>query len=414
MVGRVAVDAPELLAHAVTGAGHVPDRIADFLAERRPETPCLVMDLDVVAARFRALEQALPDARVFYAVKANPESPVLELLVGEGASFDVASPAEIDLCLIAGAAPSQLSFGNTIKKPADIRYAYEKGVRLYAVDSGAELDKIAVHAPGSAVFVRVLTTGAGADWPLSKKFGCAPGMAADLLLSAADAGLCPWGVSFHVGSQQRDPAQWDPALATAAAVFAEVADRSAGAVVLRGVNIGGGFPAHYLDPVPELEDYATAIRASFERHFPDDPSRPRPEVVVEPGRYVVGDAGVLCTEVVLVSRKDYDEEERWVYLDTGVFGGLAESIGEAIKYRFASDRDGGATGPVIIAGPTCDSLDVCYQHHRYELPLDLAPGDRLQILSAGAYTKTYCTDGFNGFAPMPAHCLPARVPVASG
>ncbi len=380
--------------------------IARFLAEADPPTPCLVIALDIVAERYRALAAALPGTAVYYAVKANPESDVVGVLANLGSRFDVASPAEVDLCLQAGVPASAISYGNTIKKSVDIAYSYRRGVRLFAFDSAAELAKIAEHAPGSTVFCRILTTGEGADWPLSRKFGCDPEMAIDLLLAAADAGLDPWGVSFHVGSQQRDVSQWRPALFRAAAVMAGVHRRSGGRVQLRGVNLGGGFPAHYLEDIPQLSAYADAIGAAYAAAFPIGGDAGRPDLAVEPGRYIVADAGVLHTEVVLVSRKHADDPERWVYLDTGVFGGLAETIGEAIKYRMLTSRDGSAVGPVVLAGPTCDSLDVMYQHHRYELPLDLVAGDRVTMLSAGAYTKAYCTDGFNGFSPMPAHCLP--------
>jgi ornithine decarboxylase len=380
--------------------------IARFLHEANPPTPCLVISLDVVAERYRALADALPGVAVYYAVKANPEPDIVGVLRHLGARFDVASPAEVDLCLEAGADPAAISYGNTIKKAADIAYAYARGVRLFAFDSVAELEKIAVHAPGATVFCRILTTGEGADWPLSRKFGCDPAMAVELLIAAADAGLDPWGVSFHVGSQQRDVHQWGPALRRAADVATAVHLGTQGRVQLRGINLGGGFPAHYLEDVPPISAYAEAIGAAYDEAFPLDGPAGRPALAVEPGRYVVGDAGVLHTEVVLVSRKSAGDDERWVYLDTGVFGGLAETLGEAIKYRMLTSRDGGAVGPVVLAGPTCDSLDVMYQRHRYELPMDLQAGDRLTLLSAGAYTKAYCTDGFNGFRPMPAHCLP--------
>jgi ornithine decarboxylase len=353
----------------------------------------------VVASRYRALAGALAEASVYYAVKANPEPEVVTLLAREGANFDVASPAEIDLCLRCGVAPASISYGNTIKKAADIAYAHRLGVRRFAFDSLGELEKLARAAPGAAVVCRLLTAGQGADWPLSDKFGCAPDMAADLLVVAADLGLDPCGVSFHVGSQQRDPAQWDADIARAAAVWRAVGDEG---VTLRVLNLGGGFPAQYLEDIPPISAYAEAIRAGVRRHFGARP----PALVVEPGRYIVGDAGVLLTEVVLVARKRYGDRERWVYLDTGVFGGLAETLGESIKYRLTTSRGGGPAGPVVLAGPTCDSLDVMYQHHRYELPLDLEAGDHVLFLSAGAYTKAYCTDGFNGFVPMPAHFLP--------
>jgi ornithine decarboxylase len=389
------------------GLAHMSRRIAQWLETNNPPTPCLVLDLDIVACRYEELREALPEASVYYAVKANPEPGVLATLAGLGSCFDVASPAEIDQCLAAGVDPDRLSFGNTIKKACDIAYAYAAGVRLFAIDSEAELRKVAENAAGASIFCRLLTSGEGADWPLSRKFGCEPDMAVDLLLLAHQLGLQSWGVSFHVGSQQRDPGQWEPAIALAARVGREVHRRSAGAVRLRGINLGGGFPAHYLDDIPAVQVYADAIRASYDTHFPPDATVGRPVMLVEPGRYIVGDAGVLHTEVVLVSRKSYTDTERWVFLDTGVFGGLAETLGEAIKYRMVTSRDGsGDTGEVILAGPTCDSVDVMYSQHRYELPLDLQAGDRLTLLAAGAYTKTYCTDGFNGFQPMPAHCLP--------
>ena len=380
-------------------------RMRSFLSQHAPPTPCLVLDLDVVESRYRSLAAALPEATIFYAVKANPEPAVVSLLASLGACFDVASPAEIDLCLAAGAAPSSISYGNTIKKRADIAYAFAKGVRLFAFDSHAELEKLAADAPGASVFCRLLAGGAGADWPLSRKFGCEPAMAVDLLLEADRLQLRPAGISFHVGSQQRDPAQWAPAVAQAAAVGEAVAYRSEGRVRLALVNLGGGFPARYLDDIPSIDEYAESIRSAVRSQYGADPAL-HPKLIVEPGRYIVGDAGVLHTEVVLVARKSYGDDERWVYLDTGVFGGLAETLGEAIRYRIVTSRDGAPTGPVVLAGPTCDSLDVLYERYRYELPLDLRDGDTLTILSAGAYTKAYCTDGFNGFQPMAAVCLP--------
>jgi ornithine decarboxylase len=388
-------------------------QIERFIADHRPGTPCLILALDVVAEQYQALARALPDTSVYYAVKANPEPEVVSLLARLGSRFDVASPAEIDLCLRCGVSPQAISYGNTIKKTDDIAYAYRLGVRLFAFDSLMELEKLALAAPGAAVFCRLLTSGTGADWPLNRKFGCEPDMAADLLVLAAQLGLDPCGVSFHVGSQQRDPGQWDGAIERAAAVAEAVAEAG---VELRLLNLGGGFPARYIGEIAAIEDYADAISAGVARHFGDRP----PALCVEPGRYIAADAGVLVSEVVLVARKSYTDDERWVYLDTGVFGGLAETLGESIKYRLitrserAPDGDLSGppelTGPVVLAGPTCDSLDVMYERHRYQLPLDLAAGDNVVFLSAGAYTKAYCTDGFNGFEPMPVHCLapPAR------
>jgi ornithine decarboxylase len=270
-------------------------RIADFIRDESPATPCMILVLDVVANRYRTLCDVLPEATVFYAVKANPEREVVSLLAGLGARFDVASPAEIDLCASCGAPPDMISYGNTIKKQADIAYAYGHGVRLFAFDSAAELQKLAVAAPGARVFCRLLTSGEGADWPLSRKFGCVPEMAVDLLVMADQLGLEPHGVSFHVGSQQRDPTQWEPAIERAGAVFTELGRKG---IELSMLNLGGGLPAQYIDPLPSLDEYAAAIDGSLQRHFGGS----RPSIIIEPGRYIAGDAGVLHTEVVLVSR----------------------------------------------------------------------------------------------------------------
>ena len=374
----------------------VPDvnkKIARFLADRRPETPCLVVDLDIVSENYATLSQAMPLARIFYAVKANPARPILRLLNGLGSSFDAASIYEIERCLAVGIPPERLSYGSTIKKQTDIERARAFGVGLYAFDSAAELDKLAVAAPGAQVYCRILMEGHGADWPLSDKFGCDVKMAADLLILAAERGLDPYGVSFHVGSQQRDLGQWDVAIGRTAMIFSAL--NSAG-IELRMINLGGGFPARYKSDIEPLDRYADAIMQSVTRHF----GNRQPETIVEPGRGLVGDAGVIQSEVVLISSKSYEADRRWVYLDVGKFGGLPETFEESIQYRIQTPRDGGKTGAVVLAGPTCDEVDVLYEHAGYELPLALEVGDKITILSTGAYTATYASIGFNGFPPL--------------
>jgi ornithine decarboxylase len=385
-------------APAVVKSAVVNPRIARFLAEAQPATPCLVIDLDAVTEAYRELLRYLPLARVFYAVKANPAPEIVSLLAGLGSSFDVASPSEIALCLEHGVAPDRISFGNTIKKERDIAYAFAQGLTLYAFDSAAELEKIARAAPGSRVFCRILVDCSGAEWPLSRKFGCDPDMAVHLLRQARVLGLDPYGVSFHVGSQQTDVTQWDSAVARAAEMFSVLARSD---INLRMVNIGGGFPARYRNEVAPVERYAAAVMAAITRHFGND----LPEIIVEPGRSIVGDAGVIQTEVVLVSQKSFGDERRWVYLDIGKFNGLAETADESIQYRIRTQADGGATGPVVIAGPTCDSADILYEKSGYNLPLALKPGDKVEFLAAGAYTASYASVGFNGFAPIRTYCI---------
>jgi ornithine decarboxylase len=367
-------------------------KIARFIEETRPQTPCLVVDLDVVADNYRALADALADALVYYAIKANPAPEILGMLAGLGASFDCASVPEIEMALAAGATPDRISYGNTIKKEADIARAFALGVRLYAFDSEAELAKIARSAPGSRVFCRILTTGEGAEWPLSRKFGCDLPMAKDLLLAAARTSVVPWGVSFHVGSQQKDPEQWEAPIAAVAQLFREL---EAEGVALGMVNLGGGFPSRYRSDVPSAAAYGVAIHNALARHF----GNRIPTTIVEPGRGLVGDAGIIHTEVVLISQKSANDNRRWVYLDIGKFGGLAETMDEAIQYPIVSHRDGRMV-PVILAGPTCDSADVLYEKADYRLPEDLQIGDRLEIRATGAYTTTYSAVAFNGFEPL--------------
>ncbi|MDA3650229.1 type III PLP-dependent enzyme [Saccharopolyspora indica] len=377
--------------------GTTPDAIQQFLDRQRPETPCLVVDLAQVRNRYRQLRTALPDARICYAVKANPTPEVVGELVGLGASFDVASPGEIDLCLAEGAAPESISYGNTIKKRRDVARAYEQGVRLFATDSAADLANIAEVAPGSQVFCRVLVDNTGSRTPFGRKFGCLPETAVELLVRARDLGLDAFGVSFHIGSQQLEPEAWEHGIDAARRVFAGCAEQG---LRLRMVNLGGGLPAAYTQSAPPLADYVRRIEQSLDRHFGAE----RPELLVEPGRFVVGDAGVLRSEVVLVTDA-CDGESRWVYLDIGRYNGLAETEGEAITYRLRTSRDGDPVGPVVLAGPTCDGDDVLYQRTRYELPRTLRGGDRVDLLSAGAYTASYSSVGFNGFGPLPTYCV---------
>ncbi|KAB2877695.1 MAG: type III PLP-dependent enzyme [Pseudorhodoplanes sp.] len=369
------------------------DRIREFLRRRQDDGPCLVVDLDVVRDNYNAFARALPDSRVFYAVKANPAPEVLRLLASLGSCFDSASVAEIEMVLAAGAAPDRISYGNTIKKERDIARAYALGVRLFAVDCKAEVEKVARAAPAARVFCRILCDGAGAEWPLSRKFGCEPAMAADVLEHAHRLGLNAYGISFHVGSQQRNQHAWDRALAQAAAVFRECGERG---INLSMVNLGGGFPTKYLKNVPAVKTYGTAIFRALRKHF----GNRIPETIIEPGRGMVGNAGVIETEVVLVSRKSEEDEVRWVYLDIGKFGGLAETMDESIRYPIRTPRDGGETAPCIIAGPTCDSADVLYEKVPYLLPVSLEIGDRLLIEGTGAYTATYSSVAFNGFPPL--------------
>ena len=374
------------------------DRIKDFLVRHPDEGPRLVVDLDVVRDNYASFAKSLPDTRVFYAVKANPAPEILDLLARLGSCFDCASLPEIEQVLRAGAGAERVSFGNTIKKERDIARAYALGVRLYAVDCEAEVEKIARAAPGARVFCRILSDGVGAEWPLSRKFGCAPEMAASVLERAHRLGLVAHGLSFHVGSQQRDPKQWDGALKASAAIFRDLAERG---VELQMLNLGGGFPTRYLKDVPAVKVYGRTIFRALRRHF----GNRIPETIIEPGRGMVGNAGVIEAEVVLISKKSDADTHRWVYLDIGKFNGLAETMDEMIRYPIRTAYDDDERSPCVLAGPSCDSVDVLYEKEPYWLPVSLEIGAKVLIEGTGAYTATYSSVGFNGFAPLKAYVI---------
>jgi ornithine decarboxylase len=368
-------------------------RIREFLKTRTQDGPCLVVDLDVVRENYLGFAKVLPDTKVFYAVKANPAPEILKLLAGLGCCFDVASVSETQAVLAAGAPTERISYGNTIKKESEIAAAFALGVTLYAIDCEAEVEKVARAAPGSRVICRIHCDGSGSEWPLSRKFGCEPDYAADILELAHKSGLAPHGVSFHVGSQQHNVEAWDRALASTAAVFRGCAERG---ITLSIVNLGGGFPAKYVRKTPKLESYGKAIFRSLRKHF----GNALPETIVEPGRGLVGNAGIIEAEVVLITKRSPEDEVRWVYLDIGKFHGLAETIDESIRYPIRTTHDRDETAPCIIAGPTCDSVDVLYEKTPYPLPVSLAIGDKVLIEAAGAYTATYSSIGFNGYPPL--------------
>ena len=360
-------------------------------------SPAALIDLAVVEAKYHALRAALPDAHVLYAVKANPHTGVVRLLAGLRCGFDVASPGELKRCLMAGATPDALSYGNTIKKESAIAEAHRAGVTLFAVDCPMELEKIGRAAPGARIFTRLGVSGTGAEWPLTHKFGCTIEAAVDLLDEARRIGLQPAGVSFHVGSQQMVPDAWRHAIHRANDVFRQAARRG---IALEFLNLGGGWPAHYATTPPPLETYGEAVYAALRQHFGGS----IPKLYVEPGRYLVADAGIVVSEVVLIAERPHERVPRWVYVDAGIYAGLEETSGERIRYRLLVPGPARPSGPVVLSGPTCDSADVLYRHH-VELPLDLAPGEQVIFLSAGAYSATCSSVDFNGFAPLTMQCV---------
>lgn len=369
-------------------------------ASKNFATPNIFINLRTIKRRFIQLKDSFPFAQIYYAVKSNPGIPVIKMLAELGSNFDIASRYELDKVLALNVSPDKLSYGNTIKKAADVKYFYDKGVRMFATDSKEDLKNIAKYAPASRVYVRILVENSStADWPLSRKFGCHPDMAYDLLVQARELGLTPYGISFHAGSQQRDIGAWNDAIAKTKYLFESLEDEEG--IKLSMINMGGGFPAHYIQETNDLKDYASEITRYLHDDFGDD----IPAIIFEPGRSLVGDSGILTSEVVLISRKNNTALQRWVYLDAGKFNGLIETLEESIKYPVITEKDGGREGEVIIAGPTCDSADIMYEDEKYKMPIDLKIGDKVYWLTTGAYTSSYASVGFNGFPPIQAYYL---------
>ncbi len=372
--------------------------VKDFAKDK--DTPFLIIDLRKIETKYNEFRRNLPYAKIHYAVKANPHPEIIKLLADKGSSFDVATIFELDKLLGLGVTPDKISFGNTIKKEKDIKYAFDKGIRLFASDSTSDVKKLALNAPGSRVFFRILSEGGDADWPLSKKFGAHPDMVYHLIIEAKNLGLVPYGISFHVGSQQRDVGQWDSAISQCKYLFDSA--KSDG-IQLKLINLGGGFPAHYLQPTHELEVYANEITRRLDEDFGDN----LPEIIIEPGRSLVADAGVIVTEVVMISKKSVLNQHEWLYIDCGLFGGFEETIDESIKYPIFVENPSSVKErkEFIIAGPTCDSMDVLYQDYKYSFPADLREKDRLYFFTTGAYTTTYSSIEFNGFPPLKSYIL---------
>lgn len=374
------------------------NRISSYIQSNQYDRPTLVIDVGQVEQNYKRLKAGMPKAHIHYAVKANPHPEILKRLVQLGCRFDAASIGEIDMCLEAGAAPEHISFGNTVKRVQDIAEAYSKGITLFAADASEELQKIAKYAPVSSVFIRVLMRSTEAEWPLSRKFGCSSSMVIPLMHEAQELELNPVGLSFHVGSQTRHPYMWYDSLDAVAAIWHNAIEEG---FELKLLNIGGGFPAYYGVDITEAEEYGASILDAVAERFGDVQY-----LMAEPGRGLVGNAGAIAAEVLLVSRKHEEDPVRWVYLNLGRFHGLAETEAEAIKYQFLTpDCNSEETSPCIVAGPTCDSADVMYEDHKINFPNDLTFGSRVIILNCGAYTSTYSTVSFNGFPPLAVQVL---------
>ena len=352
-------------------------------ARQKYSRPFLILDNAIVRDKARRLRAAMPRVRPHYAVKANPDRRVLKVLAQEGCGFEIASTAELDLLLSLGVPAAEVFYSNPMKSREAIAYAAAKGVEWFVVDSLDEMRRVFEMKRDAKQYLRIATPNIGSDWPLSGKLGAGASDAREIVAAAARLGVDLAGVTFHVGSQCRNPENWRVAMEKARGLFDLMIKAG---LKPRLLNIGGGFPVRHVKPIPSIEVIGNVVNESL-KAFPEEV-----KVIAEPGRYLVSDAGYFVCRVLGTATRT---GKRWMHWDAGLFGGVIETT-EGLKYRIRTERSGPDI-PWHVAGPTCDSVDVILRDE--PLPSDLQEGDFIYIRNAGAYSTAYASE-FNGF-PLP-------------
>jgi len=340
----------------------------------------------VLEKQYQRFRKALPEVTPYFAVKANSHPHVIKTFAKLGASFDVASAAEMKEVLRFGVSPTKIIFANTIKSPDDILFAKRRRVRLMTFDNEPELYKIAKIYPGARVLVRIKVANHGSVVELSLKFGADPEQAFFLLRKAKALGLVPVGVSFHVGSQSRNVENYLQALEITSEIFAE---SKRNALKLKIVDIGGGFPIQHFDNEIGInfERMASQIKAQMRSLFDK-----KVRFIAEPGRFLVGPAGILATQVI---GRAFRNNKNYYYLNDGIYADFSGMIFDHCRYEFKTLRRG-QKFLSALAGPTCDSFDTLSTNE--EVP-ELYVGDVVYVKNIGAYSCASATANFNGFPP---------------
>ncbi|MDL1865100.1 type III PLP-dependent enzyme [Betaproteobacteria bacterium PRO5] len=347
------------------------------------QKPFLLIDSNIIRNKARRFKTSMPRVHPHYAAKANPDPRVLKTLIEEGVGFEIASIAELDLLMSLGVPAAEIFYSNPMKSRAYIEYAAAKGVEWYVLDSIEELRKIVSIKPDAKLYLRIDTPNIGSDWPLAGKFGTHLVDVSEIIDEAVRLKADLAGVTFHVGSQCRNPQNWRVGIERAQTVFASM--REAG-LKPRLLNLGGGYPVRHVKPIPSIEVIAEVINEAI-ADLPEDI-----HVMAEPGRYLVSDSACFVCRVVGTATRN---GKRWMYWDAGIFGGIIE-VSEGLRYEILTQRNGSSI-PWSVAGPTCDSVDVLM--HDEMLPEDIQENDFIFIPNAGAYTTSYASN-FNGF-PLP-------------
>lgn len=355
-----------------------------FMRTTDLEPPYLLIDKAKLRKKASAIGRKIRNSKVFYAVKANSDIEILKVLHKLGLGFEIASEGELESLISIGVDKEKIITSNPVKSFRFLRKAAEYGVPYYAFDSKEEVRKLRDYAPGCGAYVRLCVPNEGSEWPLSKKFGVELDKAEELLLYAKKKGLKPSGLTFHVGSQCTNIYNWNSALDKAKILWDRMSKEG---IKLHILNIGGGYPIRYTKNVVDIGAIDKNINTLIYEKFPKNT-----QVFIEPGRAIVGDAGIFVSQVIGKTERG---DEDWLHIDVGVFHGLMESVG-GIKYSYIVE---GAkeTKKWTLAGPSCDSFDVIEKDVELHIP---EIGSKVLILSAGAYTTAYASQ-FNGFSIPP-------------
>jgi len=342
--------------------------------------PALVMNLGTIEQQVAQFRQALPQVRAHFAVKANPLPPLLKHLKKLGVGFEIASQGELELMQALQVPAEHIIFSNPIKTPASIKAAVEYGINWFAFDCQEELDKLFTLAPNAQYELRLSTSGVGAVWPLTTKFGMDINAAKELIDYAAQRNMPVAGLTFHVGSQCTRAQSWVEAIEECKILFSHMGKSG---LPVKLLNLGGGFPCAITDKGPTL----TTLMQPLHDTLASLPSEVK--LVAEPGRFLIAAAGTLTCQIVSTTIR---QQKNWAFLDCGYYNGLME-LKEDFGYELKSKREGKLI-PWTIAGPTCDSLDMFDQP--FLLPENSEAQDIIDIPNMGAYANT-CATNFNGF-----------------
>jgi ornithine decarboxylase len=357
-----------------------PDEIRRLVQEFG--SPLLVLDCERVRAQYRSLAQALPGVDLHYALKPMPHPAVVQAVLEEGGFLDLATTGEVQLVSQLGVAPSRCIHTHPIKRPQDIENALEFGVRTFVADNPDEVRKFARYGQRAELLLRVSFRSPGAKCDLSRKFGCDPEGLLDLARLAADQNVNVRGLSFHVGSQAVDSAKHVEALRACVQLMAAARKERLGS--LDTLDIGGGFPIEYSEPVQDIDRFCAPIRAAL-GELPADV-----RVIAEPGRFIVGPAAVGVSQVMGRAQR---EGHWWYYLDDGLYGSYSGQLYDHARYPVEPLKQSAERLPAVLAGPTCDSIDVIAEN--LMLP-ELKAGDLIVGRAMGAYTWASASE-FNFF-----------------